>query len=237
MRPASRRAGSDEARPVGGRPCGSGSSRGTRASIPLFDEAAENVAECARRLRDLLDDFADDESPPSRRAATSRSSSTSISDCEQRGDELTRTILRRLNSSFVTPFDREDIHALTEELDDVVDEMQAAADLLVLHHVEKPLPEVKRARRHPRRGRRGERRRSSRSCRGCADSRPSSRRSTGSRARPTTSTADRVAHLFSGEFKAFEVLKWKDVVEAIEASVNAIENISDIVESIVLKHA
>jgi hypothetical protein len=46
-----------------------------------------------------------------------------------------------------------------------------------------------------------------------------------------------VAHLFSGEFKAFAVLKWKDIVEAIEKSVNAIENISDIVESIVLKHA
>jgi uncharacterized protein Yka (UPF0111/DUF47 family) len=46
-----------------------------------------------------------------------------------------------------------------------------------------------------------------------------------------------VAHLFSGEYKAFNVLKWKDVVEALEASVNAIENISDIVESIALKHA
>ena len=41
----------------------------------------------------------------------------------------------------------------------------------------------------------------------------------------------------AGEFKAFNVLKWKDIVEAIEKSVNAIENISDIVESIVLKHA
>ena len=45
-----------------------------------------------------------------------------------------------------------------------------------------------------------------------------------------------VARLFSGEFDAFDVLKLKDVVEAIEASVNAIENISDIVESIALKH-
>jgi uncharacterized protein Yka (UPF0111/DUF47 family) len=45
-----------------------------------------------------------------------------------------------------------------------------------------------------------------------------------------------VARLFSGEYKAFDVLRWKDVVEAIENSVNAIENISDIVESIALKH-
>ena len=47
-----------------------------------------------------------------------------------------------------------------------------------------------------------------------------------------------MAHLFSGEFKAFNVLKWKDVVEAIEKRRSTtIENISDIVESIVLKHA
>ena len=90
-------------------------------------------------LRELLDLFADD--------ITSATASRDleklvnlVTECERRGDELTRTILRRLNSSFVTPFDREDIHALAEELDDVVDEMQAAAELLVLHRVEKPLP-------------------------------------------------------------------------------------------------
>ncbi len=110
--------------------------------FPLFNEAAENVAECARRLRDLLDHFAVD-APLEADGRDLEKLVTLIGDCERRGDELTRTILSRLNSSFVTPFDREDIHALTEELDDVVDEMQAAADLLVLHRVEKPLPEVR----------------------------------------------------------------------------------------------
>ncbi|HLM16243.1 MAG TPA: DUF47 family protein, partial [Acidimicrobiia bacterium] len=92
---------------------------------PLFDEAAENVAECARRFRDLLDHYSDE---PRAEPATRDVEKlvNLISDCELHGDDLTRTILRRLNSSFVTPFDREDIHALTEELDDVVDEMQAA---------------------------------------------------------------------------------------------------------------
>jgi uncharacterized protein len=101
---------------------------------PLFNEAAENVAECARRFRDLLDLFTDD---PAALTGTRDLEKlvNLVADCERRGDELTRTILRRLNSSFVTPFDREDIHALTEELDDVVDEMQAAAELLVLHRV------------------------------------------------------------------------------------------------------
>jgi len=196
---------------------------------PLFNEAAENVAECARRLRELLEEFPDGIGPIDDKVAR-------VTDCERHGDEITRRILRRLNSSFVVPFDREDIHALTEELDDVVDEMQAAADLLVLHNVEKPLPEIKEL---------GDIlveaaesnliliRKLSR-LRGLEPELEAIDR--------LESAADKayrrsVAHLFSGEYKAFNVLKWKDVVEAIEASVNCIENVSDIVESIALKHA
>ena len=196
---------------------------------PLFNEAAENIAECARRLREMLGDFTGVGKSVERQAKL-------VNECERQGDEITRQILRRLHSSFVTPFDREDIHALTEELDDVVDEMQAAAELVVIHNVEKPLPEVKELtdilveaaetnaaliRKLPR-------------LRGLDAELEAIDR--------LESAADKayrrsVAHLFSGEYKAFAVLKWKDVVESIEASVNAIENISDIVESIVLKHA
>jgi uncharacterized protein Yka (UPF0111/DUF47 family) len=46
-----------------------------------------------------------------------------------------------------------------------------------------------------------------------------------------------VAHLFSGDFNAFDVLRWKDIVEAIEESINGLEKISDVVESIALKHS
>jgi hypothetical protein len=196
---------------------------------PLFNEAAENIAECARRLRSLLEDFTGvEEGVPAAVAL--------VSDCEHHGDDITRQVLQRLNSSFVTPFDREDIHALTEELDDVVDEMQAAADLLVLHHVEKPLPEVRKltdilveaaeanvvliAKLPKLRGLEPELEAIDR----------------------LESAADKayrrcVARLFSGDYKAFAVLKWKDIIESIEGSVNAIENVSDIVESIALKHA
>lgn len=193
--------------------------------FPLFDQAAQNIAECARRLRTLVGDFTDLPAKRDRIAA-----------CEQQGDEITRSIFVRLNSSFVTPFDREDIHALTEKLDDVVDDMQAAADLLVLHNVQQPLAEmaemadvlvkateanVALIAKLPR-------------LKGLDDDLEI--------IDVLESEADRiyrrtVARLFSGEFDSFDVLKWKDVVEAIEASVNAIENISDIVEGIALKHA
>ena len=75
----------------------------------LFDEAAANVADCALRLREMLDGAA--------------GGLEAVVACERRGDELIREILRRLNTSFVTPFDREDIHALAEVLDDVVDDV------------------------------------------------------------------------------------------------------------------
>jgi predicted phosphate transport protein (TIGR00153 family) len=191
----------------------------------LFNQAAENLAESARLLRDLLDD------PSNAEVIVA-----AINACERRGDELTRTVLRRLNASFVTPFDREDIHALTEELDDVVDDIHAAADLLVLHGVDEALPEMRDIARILVRA--------AETNVQLISKLPSLRNVEGDLEEidRLESEADHVyrrsvARLFSGEYKAFAVLKWKDVVEALEGSVNAIENISDIVESIVLKHA
>src|SRR5438477_12875147 len=97
----------------------------------LFNEAAANAAECARQLRDLIAD------------ESGTASNKGVMACEHRGDELTQDILQRLNSTFVTPFDREDIHALAEELDDVVDDMLAVSDLLRLLSIGAILPELK----------------------------------------------------------------------------------------------
>lgn len=58
-----------------------------------------------------------------------------LRDAEHRADEATHAIMRRLNSSFVTPFDRQDIYALASGLDDCMDHMEAAADLIVLYQV------------------------------------------------------------------------------------------------------
>lgn len=192
--------------------------------FPLFDQAAENLAESARLLHDLMNRFEELHAKHAR-----------IIECERRGDELTRTILRRLDQSFVAPFDREDIHALAEQMDDVVDDIQAVAELLLLHDVDEPLTEVQEltdvlvkaaeanvaliAKLSKLRGLEPDLEAIDR----------------------LESEADRiyrrsVAHMFSGDFNAFDVLRWKDIVEAIEDSVNGLENISDIVEGIALKH-
>src|SRR4029453_7325563 len=101
------------------------------AFFGLFNDSAANVAECARRLRHLLSNPAN---PDAHDAVVA---------CERRGDELVDTILQRLNTTFVTPFDREDIHALAEELDDVVDDMLEVAHRLQITGIGTALPELK----------------------------------------------------------------------------------------------
>ena len=195
------------------------------AFFVLFQQSAANAAECAQRLRAMLDNLGDAELGHAR-----------VVECEQRGDKITDTILRRLSSTFVTPFDREDIHALAEELDDVVDDILTVSHLLRLIGIDEALPELKEQadilvqmaneavelinRLEPMKG-----------------------------IQPYLAAIDRLesegdavyrhilARLFSGEFEALTVIKWKDIVEAMEAALNTVEDISNVVESIVLKHA
>ncbi len=191
----------------------------------LFVAAAVNARDCADEVNKLIVSFSD-----------LPDHFENIKSFERRGDELTVELLRRLDASFVTPYDREDIHALTEEIDDVVDDIHAAADLLVLHGVDEALPEMRDIARILVRAAEANVQ--------LIGKLPSLRNMDGDLEEidRLESEADHVyrrsvARLFSGEYKAFAVLKWKDVVEALEGSVNAVENISDIVESIVLKHA
>jgi predicted phosphate transport protein (TIGR00153 family) len=189
----------------------------------LFDDAAANVAECARRLHQSL--------------AGDGAGLDAVIACEQRGDEITREILRRLNTSFVTPFDREDIHALAEELDDVVDDVLEVAYRLDLGDADvATMPELKQQ----------------------ADvlvqmgeelAAMISRLASMKGIQPHLDAIDRLEtdgdviyrhalrRLYSDEFKARAILYWKDVVEAMERALDTIEDISDVVEAIVLKHA
>ena len=193
--------------------------------FPLFEQAAANLADGARLLRDLLDDFED-----------VHAKHGAINDCERKGDEVTTKILRRLDQSFVAPFDREDIHALTEQMDDVVDDIQAVSELLLLHDVDEPLEEVREL---------GDVLVKAAEANVALIGKLSKLRGIESELQAVDrleSEADRiyrrsVARLFSGDFNAFDVLRWKDIVEAIEESINGLEKISDVVEGIALKHS
>jgi predicted phosphate transport protein (TIGR00153 family) len=191
----------------------------------LLERAAENVAEAARQLNTMVGDLSDAEAMSAR-----------IRDLEHRGDELTHEILALLNTSFVTPFDREDIYRLASRLDDILDAEEAVADLLVLHRIEEPLPELKQqadvlVRSAEVLQKAIFRLRSLQGLNGYLVE-VNRLENEGDRVYRKT-----VAHLYSGEFKAMAVLKWKDIVDQMEEAIDGCEDIANTIESIALKHA
>jgi hypothetical protein len=190
----------------------------------LFSDSAVNAAEAAKRLRALVSDFSD-----------VKAKHDAVVECERRGDELTRLILRRLDSSFVTPFDREDIHALAEELDDVVDDMLAVSDLMQLVSIETVIPEMVEladilVRMTEETVTLFGRLKSMKDMQPILDAIDRLESEGDSVYRRT------LARLFA-EFDAMSVLKWKDIVQAMEGALNTTEDVSNVVESIVLKFA
>ena len=191
----------------------------------LFDKGAANLAEAARLLLKLLTDYDDPVA-----------SHEEILQREHEGDEITHQIMRALNTTFVTPFDRADIYRLASRLDDVLDAAEAVSDLLVLHRIEDPLPEL-----HQQAGvlvRATEVMEKAigqlRSLQGLNGYLVEVNRLENEGDRVYRKT---VARLYSGDFKAMDVLKWKDLVDQMEEAIDGCEDIANTIESLALKHA
>lgn len=159
-----------------------------------------------------------------------------LADAEHVGDEATGAIVTRLNTSFITPFDQEDIYALAVSLDDVADLMDAASDHVVLYGVGE-LPSAAHQQV---------------ACLAemaalTAEAMPRLRKVAAlkpywTRMKELESEADRVhrrilATLFSGEYEALEVMKLKEVVDDLEDAVNAFERVAKTVEAIAVKES
>src|SRR2546421_1422726 len=102
-----------------------------REFFDLFEEAGGNILRAAGLLEQMLETYPD-------RSELARD----ILICEQEGDRITHDIIRRLNQTFVTPIDREDIYALASALDDVVDYTEEVADYLGLYKIEAPMEQA-----------------------------------------------------------------------------------------------
>ena len=96
-----------------------------------FERASEVVLAGARSLHELMSDYRDVELK-----------ARSIKSLENDGDRITHDTIDALNKTFITPIDREDIHALISKLDDVLDLVDAAAHRLVIYKVDAPTPEL-----------------------------------------------------------------------------------------------
>jgi predicted phosphate transport protein (TIGR00153 family) len=191
----------------------------------LFTRSAQHLVDGATLLGELLEEGADRASIGDR-----------MRDAEHAADETTHDIVRRVNSTFVTPFDREDIYALASQLDDVMDYMEEAVDLVVLYEVGQ-LPselahqiEVLQV-----------------CARLTAESMP--RLQTMKDLEEYWIEINRLenagdksyrrilATLFNGSYEALEVLKLKDVVDSLEGAIDAFETAANIVEQIAVKES
>ncbi len=191
----------------------------------LFEAAATNCRDCAETLSKLIASSED----PTEQFEQMKSH-------ERDGDQITINLLRRLDASFVTPYDREDIHALTEALDDVVDDMFSAASVIALVREEEPLPELDEL-ADTLVGMADE----LVSLIGCLATREGARLRL-ERIEHLERQGDAIfrrgmARLFSGEYEALSVIKWKDIIQGLEDSLNAIEDVSDVVEGILVKNS
>jgi predicted phosphate transport protein (TIGR00153 family) len=189
----------------------------------LFEEMANKVQQGADELLNLLRDYTDLDRKAGR-----------IFDIEHEGDEITHEVMRRLNTTFITPFDREDIHSLASNFDDVLDHIEAAAEYLQLHKIDEPLPQMvalsetlakaaeKTADAMPR----------LRAMKGLEDYWVEINRLENEGDRSYRRT---IAELFSGDYRAMDVLKFKDIIEEIEQAIDQLEDVANAVEGIVLK--
>src|SRR5918999_3927191 len=92
-----------------------------------FEQQSQHVLKAAALLHELVHNFSD-----------ARAKMHAIKEVEHQGDAVTHEIVRKLNTTFITPIDREDIHALATRLDDVLDYIEAAAERLVVYRIKEP---------------------------------------------------------------------------------------------------
>jgi len=176
-------------------------------------------------LAQILDDGAD-------RAAIA----AKMGDAEHAADETTHRIVKQVNSTFITPFDREDIYALASSLDDVMDYMEETVDLINLYQV-KSLPTEFA----------GQVEVLQRAAQLTAEAMPRLRSMKDleeywieiNRLENQGDKSYRriLADLFSGNYKTLEVLKLKDIVDALEKAIDALESVANTVEQIAVKES
>lgn len=196
------------------------------AFFDLFKQAAHNVIEGSRLLKDMMEDFHD---LPGK--------AKKIKEVEHVGDGITHDIAMRLNQTFMTPIDREDIHDLASALDDILDAVDAVADRFVIYKIERPTESAIRladilyqASVAVGRGvdRIGMSHAQIKEC--CVQ------------VNSLENEADRVSRdaisgLFEKEKDPISVIKWKEIYETIEEGTDRCEDVSNILERIVLKHS
>jgi len=195
------------------------------AFFDMFRKAAHNMIEGSRLLKEMMEDYRD----PVEQARR-------IKDVEHVGDGITHDIIRKLNQTFITPIDREDIYGLASVLDDVLDMAEAVSDRFVVYKITKPTePAIKLAnilyqaslavgagvdrlgRRH-------------------AELQEWCIKINTFENEADRVMRDAVSSLFEMERDPISVIKWKEIYENLEEGTDRCEDVSNILERIALTH-
>jgi uncharacterized protein len=196
-----------------------------REFFDLFEEATANILRGADLLDRMLRNY-----PETKELARE------ILLCEQEGDRITHDIVNRLNQTFVTPIDREDILELASTLDDIIDLTEEVADYLGLYKVEAPMEQAQRLAHIL-----------MQACRQIAEAMPRMRdfkdishytveihrlENEGDRV-----TREAIASLFDNGIDPMVVIRWKDLFERLEDAVDATERVANTLSGIVIKNS
>ena len=191
----------------------------------LFEDAAHNIQEAAAALKSMAESDGDYEAWWKQ-----------IEEFEHTGDRITHDLIRKLNQTFITPLDREDIHQLASRLDDVVDLIEAVATRMALYKIDRCTPEAKRLAvlihesaeqillavknlkdlknilSH------------------CVEINRLENEA-------DSLFLNSMAELFRGEMNAVDIIKWRDIYDQLEEATDSAEQVAYVLEAIVLKHA
>jgi len=192
----------------------------------LFDQQSQNIIKASQLLRELVNNFAD-----------ARAKAHAIKEVEHQGDQITHEIVRKLNTTFITPLDREDIHDLATRLDDVLDFIEAVAERLVVYRIKETTS----------------------ACRAMADVIVQISLATDRTIKCLRTLdpgfhehavevnrlensadnllRDSLAALFEENGDPIEVIKWKEIYETMETVTDRCEDVANVIEGIILKMA
>jgi predicted phosphate transport protein (TIGR00153 family) len=193
----------------------------------LFDKSVDNLSRAADTFFAVLSDFKEFPTVVKQ-----------LHDFEQDGDMITHDIIKELNKTFLTPLDREDIHALASRLDDVLDLIWACADRMNVYRVDQPTPEIKAMAEDIQitvwilKKVVGELR-----TKGYEHIREHCIEINRLENRVDRHYRDALGKLLNGSNDPIYVIKWKDIYQLLEDASDRCEDVANILEGIVLKHA
>jgi predicted phosphate transport protein (TIGR00153 family) len=195
------------------------------AFFDMFEQLADRITQCARLLEELFG-----------RPGRGDDLVARIKELEHEADELTRDVINRIDKSFVTPIDREDIHLLVTSLDDVIDLLDGTARRTVMYHLSDTRQPALRMCRvlvatadHLQKG-----------VRQVKKSKTLSEHAKAVKVLEEEGDAiyrEAMESLFAGTPDALEVIKWKDVYDKLEDAIDRCEDVANVLESIAIKHA